>query len=476
MLPARASNLPRRVFDGFGYSSRSVSGFVEPRSAAELQEAFRFAGDHGLTVAMRGSGRSYGDAAMNSGGLVVDTRAMKRVLAWDPSTGVADLEPGYTIEDMWRTFLRDGWWPAVVPGTMFPTIGGIASMNAHGKNCFKVGPWGDHILEADLVGADGNVYRCSREENPDLFHAAIGGFGMLGAFSRLRVQLKRVHSGKVKVRAHYCRDLREQFAWFEEYTQKSDYCVSWVDCIAGGASLGRGQPHSALYVKEGEESTPDLDPAHQVLPATMLGVPRSLVGTIWKVFNNNAGMRFVNFAKATASRFGSKAEFAQGHVAFNFLLDYIPTLRDAYRPHGFVQYQPFVPREHALEVFTNILRLTQARGVPSYLGVLKRHRPDGFLLSHGLDGYSFALDFPVTPSNRALLWKTLHEVSDMVCEAGGRFYPAKDAVIRPDHFQRAWGQARTARFNALRAMVDPDRRLRTDLAARLGLCDRTGAS
>lgn len=106
---------------------------------------------------------------------------------------------------------------------------------------------------------------------------------------------------------------------------------------------------------------------------------------------------------------------------------------------------------------------------------MKRHRADAFLLSHGVDGYSFALDFPVTPANRAVLWKTLHEVSDMVCEAGGRFYPAKDAVIRPDHFQRAWGQARVARFNALRAMVDPDRRLRTDLAARFGLCGPEGA-
>lgn len=217
------------------------------------------------------------------------------------ATGVADLEPGFTIEDMWRTFLRDGWWPAVVPGTMFPTIGGIAAMNVHGKNCFKVGPWGDHIVEADLVAPDGNVYRTSRTENEELFNAAIGGFGMLGAFSRLRVQLKRVYSGGLRVRGHYCRDLAEQFAWFEEYTQKSDYCVSWVDCIAGGASLGRGQPHSAVYLHEGEDRTPDFDPAHQDLPGHILGVPRALVGTILAKFNTNLGMRLLNFGKNLAS-------------------------------------------------------------------------------------------------------------------------------------------------------------------------------
>ncbi len=470
MTPAAAA-LPRKVFDGFGYSVRSVSGFATPKSAAEIAGWFGYAKENGLTVAVRGSGRSYGDAALNGGGLILDTRAMRRVLSWDPASGIAEVEPGVTIEDLWRTFLKDGYWPAVVPGTMFPTLAGIASMNVHGKNCFKAGPWGDHILDGDLVAPDGNTYRVSREENADLFRAAIGGFGMLGAWSRLRIKLKRVHSGRLRVKAYYCRDLTEQFAWFEEATKTADYCVSWVDCIAGGAGLGRGQPHSGRYLADGEDAAPDLDPARQDLPGSIMGVPRGLVGTILGKLNNNLGMRFLNIGKNLASRFGAGAEFMQGHVAFNFLLDYVPTFRDAYRPHGFVQYQPFVPREAAPEVFANILRLTQARGVPSYLGVMKRHRPDEFLLSHGLDGYSLALDFPVTSGNRAILWKTLHEVSDMVCEAGGRFYPAKDSVLRPDHFQRSLGQERLARFGTLRDMVDPGRILRTELAARLGLCE-----
>lgn len=470
MTPA-AAVLPRKVFDGFGYAQRSVSVFAEPRSGDEVAHWFRFARENGLTVGLRGSGRSYGDAALNGGGLVLDTRGMRRVLAWDPDTGIADVEPGVTIEDLWRTFLKDGWWPAIVPGTMFPTLGGIASMNVHGKNCFKVGPWGDHILEGDLCAPDGQVYRVSRDENADLFRAAIGGFGMLGAWSRLRIQLKRVHSGKLKVKGFYCHTLDEQFAWFEEWTQKSDYCVSWLDCIAGGASLGRGEPHAAWYLHEGEDKAPNLDPAAQDLPGHILGVPRGLVGTILGKFNTNWGMRLVNFGKSAVARVSAGREYEQGLVAFNFLLDYVPTFRDAYRPHGFVQYQPFVPKDAAKEVFTNVLRLTQARGVPSYLGVMKRHRPDDYLLSHGVDGYSLALDFPMNPGNRAVLLKTLHELSDMVCEAGGRFYPAKDGVIRPDHFQRAWGQERISRFQTLRDMVDPDRVLRTEFAARVGLRD-----
>ncbi len=469
MVAMNPSNLPRRVFDGYGYHCRAVSVFAEPRSTDELVKWFQYARAEGLTVAMRGAGRSYGDAALNGGGLVLDMREMNRVLAWDPSTGIADLEPGVTIENLWRSTLKDGYWPPVVPGTMFPTIAGCAAMNVHGKNNFKVGPWGDHILEAELVTPAGERFTLSRQENPEIFHAAIGGFGMLGAFTRLRVRLKKIHSGRLRVRRHHIRSLEEQFAFFEEYTQKADYCVSWVDCIAGGASLGRGEAHSGYYLHEGDDAAPDFDPAHQDLPGTILGVPRGLVAKIVAAFSNNWGMRLLNTAKFTASSILPQSTYLRGHVAFNFLLDYVPNWRDSYRPHGFIQYQPFVPRDAAREVFTNILKLTQARGVPSYLGVLKRHRADDFLLSHAVDGYSFALDFPVTPRNRENLWRTLHEVSDMVCSNGGRFYPAKDAVIRPDHFQRAWGQARISEFRALRARLDPDRVLRTELAARFGV-------
>lgn len=461
------ATMPRRVLDGFGGATRSVSNVARPETAADVANLFARASEEHVKVAMRGSGRSYGDAALNGGGLVLDMTAMRRVLAWDPATGVADIEPGVTIEDLWRTFLRDGWWPAVVPGTMFPTLGGCAAMNVHGKNHFKVGGTGDSILDADLVTPKGEILHVSREENADLFHAAVAGFGMLGTFSRLRIQLKKMHSGKLKVWPIAARSLAEQFELFEQHCPESDYVVSWVDCIAGGNGLGRGQVHRAVYVHD--DVAPDFDPAHQDLPGHILGVPRALVGKLLATFNNNPGMRLLNIGKYLASRFGPKAPYTQGHVAFAFLLDYVPNWRGAYDPHGFIQYQPFVPKAHAPRVFAEILKRTQAAGMPSYLGVIKRHRPDDFLLSHVVDGYSFAMDYPVTPGNRADLWKLLHGISDMVVEAGGRFYPAKDYVIRPQDFQRAWGQERISQFRGLRRRVDPNQVLSTEWARRVGV-------
>lgn len=464
---------PRRVHDGFGFAVRGVSPTVRPGSADEVAEVYALATAEGLTVGMRGNGRSYGDAALNRGGVVLDTTGMNRVLSFDAEAGVAEVEPGVTIERLWRHALPLGWWPSVVPGTMFATMGGCAAMNVHGKNHFHVGGTGDSILDADLVTPGGQLLRVSRDENADLFHAAIAGFGMLGTLTRIRLRLKRIHSGRMRVRQVPARNLQEQFDIFEREAPNADYLVSWVDCIAGGAGLGRGQVHVARYFEEGEdqEGARLLDPARQDLPPHILGVPRALVPKILRLFNHRHGMRWLNLGKYLAARFGPRGEYLQGHVAFAFLLDYVPNFRSTYEPAGFIQYQPFVPREAAPYVFGEILKRTQAAGMPSFLGVMKRHRPDDFLLSHALDGYSFAMDYPVPRAGREALWKLTGELSDIVLAAGGRFYPAKDLTLRPGDLRRAWGQDRVGRFQALRRRVDPAGVLCTDWARRVGIVE-----
>lgn len=464
------NQLPRRVFDGFGMAHRALSPFLTPTSADELAAIFQRAAELETTVAFRGSGRSYGDAAINGQGLVLDMRSMNRVLSWDRETGVIEAEPGLSIQQLWQRTLPDGWWPPVVPGTSFPTLGGCLAMNIHGKNHYKMGGIGDHVQEIDLVTPAGEIHTLSREQRPELFHAAISGFGMLGAITRIKLQLKRVHGGRLRVAQWAVPDLRAQFAAFQD-APRFDYFVSWVDCIGGGAA-GRGQLHRATYTAPGEDpmGTRTQNVAGQSLPKTMMGVPMPLVPTVLKIFySSNLGVHFTNEAKYRASTLGSTADYYQSHAAFHFLLDQMPGFRNAYEPGGFLQYQPFVPAENAERVFNEILRVSKQRGIMSYLGVLKRYRPDDFLLSHALDGYSLALDYPITRANQAPLYAMLHELTELVLDAGGRFYPAKDSILRPEHFRRAFGQEAITKFRTLRDQCDPNRILRTNWAARVGV-------
>ncbi len=457
--------------EGWGMASSAMSYVSRPVNADEICAVFDQARRTGRSVGMRGAGRSYGDASLNSENILLDLTRMRRILNWDPQTGVIVVEPGVTIQQLWQYTIEDGWWPNVVSGTMFPTLGGAAAMNIHGKNNFKVGPIGDSILEFDLITPSGETLLCSRTQNSELFYGAIGGFGMLGVISRLVLQLKKVHSGLLNVTPIGIQNFDHLFQVFEQRLPQSDYLVGWIDCFASGEALGRGQVHQANYLKPGEDPHPaqTLRVENQELPDSILGVfPKSLMWRFMKPFVNDPGMRLINTAKYLAStKLGDGHVHQQSHAGFAFLLDYVPNWKKAYQPGGLIQYQSFVPKEHAQAVFSRQLTLAQEYGLAPYLGVFKRHRPDDFLMTHAVDGYSLALDFAVRPPKRGGLLSLAAEMDRIVLDAGGRFYFAKDSALHQFSAAEAIGAGRAARFFTLKQQTDPENILQTNLSRRL---------
>jgi len=457
--------------ENIGHSFGSPAYVYRPTHAEQIAELFTLAARHGFTIGQRGAGRSYGDAALNGGQIALDIRRMNRVLEWNPSTGLIKVEPGVTIQQLWQYTLEDGWWPPVVPGTMFPTLGGVLAMNIHGKNNYVAGTIGEHIREFTALLPNGEQVICTPESTPELFYSLIGGIGVLGVFTSITLQLKRIYSGELMVHAWASPNLRSMMADFESLKSDVDYLVGWVDGTVSGGGLGRGQIHTADYLHEGEEAAPSqtLRIDYQILPDTFFGlVPKSILYQFMRPFMNNAGVPLVNLAKYVSSRFvGHHKHHLQSLVAFNFLLDYVPNWERSYGSGGLIQYQSFIPKETATDAFSELIRLTLKRGLPNYLGVLKRHRPDRFLLSHAVDGYSLAMDFKVTGGNRARLQKMGDEMSEIVLQAGGRFYFAKDSMIRPEHARRFLGEETLRRFCDLKARVDPHGILQTELYRRL---------
>jgi FAD/FMN-containing dehydrogenase len=458
------------VVENYGHSMSSPAYVYRPTHTDQIAELLACATERGLTIGLRGSGKSYGDASMNGGQIVMDLRRMNRILAWNPETGVIQVEPGVTIQQLWQYTIEDGWWPPVVSGTMFPTLAGALAMNIHGKNNYRAGPLGEHVLEFTALLPTGEHVTCT-PETPELFYSIISGIGVLGVFTSITLQLKKIYSGNIRVQAWASPNLKSMMADFEPRKSEADYLVGWVDGIAGGSRLGQGQTHAAYYLHGDEDAAPaqTLKLEYQGLPDTIAGIfPKSIIYQFMKPFYNNLGMPLVNTGKFMSARFlEHNHEFIQSLVAFNFLLDYVPNWERAYGGGGLIQYQSFIPKDNALDAFTEILRYTQKRGSPNYLSVLKRHRPDKFLLSHAVDGNSMAMDFRVTNGNKAKLQTMCDELSEIVLQAGGRFYLAKDSMINPDQARRYLGAETLAKFKAIKQRVDPQNVLQTELYRRV---------
>jgi decaprenylphospho-beta-D-ribofuranose 2-oxidase len=233
--------------------------------------------------------------------------------------------------------------------------------------------------------------------------------------------------------------------------------VAWIDTLARGRSLGRS------VLTRGDHATPDqLDGAAARHPWSAPRDPRFAVPLTPPLgLVSRPGVRAFNelwFRKAPRDRVD-----VQSIASFFHPLDLVAGWNRLYGRGGLVQYQ-LVVSDAAEAAMTEALRLLSDAGHPSFLAVLKRFGPGNpGLLSFPMAGWTLALDLPAGPA-LAPLFRTLDQ---LVLEAGGRLYLAKDSRLGPDTFNRMYPQAES--FRKLRRDLDPDAVLQSDLARRLHL-------
>ena len=416
------------------------------------------AGVAGRGVLARGLGRSYGDAAQNSGGDVL--RLTGDRIALDPTTGIVTVDAGVSIDDLLRRVVPDGWFVPVTPGTRFVTIGGAIAADVHGKNHHRDSSFGAWVRSIDMVLASGEQVTVSPSNDAGQFWATVGGMGLTGVITSAVVQLIPVTTSRMLVSTRRFDGLDAVMAAMVERDAEFRYSVAWIDATVSGRRLGRG------VVTWGEHATPaDLsgraasDPLGYA-PSQRVGVP-SIIGSVGVVRRwNAAAFSETWFRKAPVAR---DAE-VQSIPGFFHPLDGVADWNRVYGRRGFVQYQFVVPDESA-DTVRRVLERVVAERPADFLNVLKRFGPAGDgLLSFPTAGWTLTLDLPVVDG----LGRLLHELDDMVLTAGGRVYLAKDAATTPAMVTA--GYPRLAEWRTIRDRVDPNRVFQSDLGRRLDLC------
>lgn len=446
----------RMELTGWGRWPRATSDVFRAETLRDL----RLAAHPGGMIA-RGLGRSYGDAALNGGGGAVLTERLNRILAFDERTGTVDCEPGVTVADLVRVFLPRGWFAPVSPGTKHVTLGGAVACDVHGKNHHRAGSLGRHVLELDLLLASGRILTCSPAENAELFRATIGGLGLTGIITRVRLALKRKASAFVSVDYDRMRDLDEALRALEERDGGYEYSVAWIDCLARGRGLGRSVLMQANDA-EVDDGRAARRAAGDAVPhdRSRLRVPFDLPA--WLL--NPATIRAFN-----TCYFRAQPAKARGVVRsleqYFYPLDAVGDWNRAYGARGFLQYQFVLPAETARRGLIDVLETVSRGGSASFLAVLKRFGA-GLAespLSFPAAGYTLALDLPRRPGVEADLLR----LDQRIVHLGGRVYLAKDARLERETFRAMYPGWKS--FAELKQRIDPDNVFRSDLAARLGL-------
>ncbi len=450
--PASTAHGNRTRLSGWGRYPVCESEVFRPEKLAELRSVVI---SNTRTLIPRGAGRAYGDAALNADSRVLDVERMNRMLAFDAQTGVLRCEAGVTIAEILDVFLPRGFFPPVTPGTRYVTLGGSIAADVHGKNHHRDSSLATHVLWFDLMLASGEIKRCSRGENADLFWATVGGMGLTGVIIELEIRLRRVASAYLESEIIRAANVDEAFAQFEAADSRYDYSVAWIDCLSQRGALGR----SILNV--GNFAAPEALPAKlrqapfRPEPESRLSVPIDLPGFVLGPASVRAFNAFYYL------RHPSAAHAITPYAPFFYPLDSIDNWNRIYGRRGFVQYQCVWPLDESREGLVEVLEAIANSGRGSFLAVLKKFGAQEGMLSFPMPGYTLALDFPMTPG----LLEFLDRLDAMVVKRGGRVYLAKDARLAPETLRAMYQNL--GGWQQIKASADPDNRFSSSLSRRL---------
>jgi FAD/FMN-containing dehydrogenase len=174
-----------------------VQGVLRPTSVDDIAEALSKARRDNRCISVAGGRHSMGGQQFGKENLHFDMTGFNRILDLDTERGLVTVESGIQWPELIEKLHRrqpDTLQPWTIrekqTGVDAVTLGGSLSSNVHGR-ALAAPPIVSDVESFVLLDAAGKTHTCSREENAELFGAAIGGYGLFGIITQIKLRLTR---------------------------------------------------------------------------------------------------------------------------------------------------------------------------------------------------------------------------------------------------------------------------------------------
>ena len=367
-----------------------------------------------------GNGRSYGDSCLSEN--IIGFKKWNYFLSFNKNSGLLKIQSGVLLSEIIEVIIPNGWFLKVNPGTKLITVGGAIASDIHGKNHHIEGCFSECVNWFNLLLPSGEILKCSREKNQDLFFSTCGGMGLTGFILEIEIQLKSINSIYINQKTTKTKNLKETFEVFETI-KNEPYSVAWIDCLSKGDKIGRSLVMSGDFDDDG-----NLNYSHKKKLNIPFNFPSFSLNTLTvKIFN------FLYYNRVFKKISFQKVEFD----SFFFPLDSIRNWNRIYGKKGFTQYQFILPKKEGFEGLKSILNEISNSGKGSFLAVLKLYgKENRNYLSFPLEGYSLALDFKIEKG----LFELLDRLDEIVLKHKGRIYLSKDVRVSKEVFEKGYPQ------------------------------------
>lgn len=435
----------REVIDDIAaIEATPVRGIARPRSIDALVRALR---GSDATVSIGGARCSMGGQTASAGSLHLDMRGLKRIEV-DAAAMRARVQAGASWRDLQEVLDPHGLAVRIMQSYSGFSVGGSLSVNCHGRYVGK-GPIINSVRGLKLVTAGGELLAVSRTQHPELFAAAIGGYGGIGIIAEVDLELDR--NSRI-ARAGERVGLTEYPAWFAERV------LADPQAVLHNADLA--PPHFDAPLAVSWRRSNDLPTITERLIPRDAGYARD-AALIWAASELPGGER-IRDHELTQRLLHERAVVWRNHEASRDIASLEPWTR---RFSTYLLQEYFIPVPAFLHFARAMARILRQHDVHA-LNVSIRHSPadtDSLLRWAPVEVFSFVLFHKQRNSTSAdaEAGRWTRKLVDAALDCGGRYYLPYRLHATRAQFLRAYPEAE--RFAAIKRRIDPAGRFRNRL-------------
>ena len=217
----------------------SISKIFYPKNYEDIFEVLNYAKEKKLKVLCIGSSLSWFDTILNTNNILINLKNFQRTFILDKQANILTVSTNYKVNEIIDKLSGKELSLYSLPGHLEVTIGGCVANDVHGKDTFKFGNFGENILEVEIVLANNEIVTCSNSSNKELFLSTIGGLGLTGIITKIKVNLKKI-SKYYETSIYPCKDYKELIKNLYQQKKKYDFIYGWLDTFKTKKNIGRG--------------------------------------------------------------------------------------------------------------------------------------------------------------------------------------------------------------------------------------------
>lgn len=236
------------VYDAGG--SHETEEVVNVKSNQDILNAIEEARVNNKKITVAGRRHSMGGQTLLPNSILLNMLRMNSVM-YNEKKKTVIVGGGATWKKIQSVLDRYGRSVKIMQSDNIFTVGGSISVNVHGWQA-KEPPLVSTIISMKVITSDGKLHHISRDEEPELFSAVIGGYGQFGVI--VEAEFTTAPNSELKFHAEFIKP--------EQYAKKYHDLVtknSKVELAYGRLSVDQGQLFEEVglfcYEKRGETSS-----------------------------------------------------------------------------------------------------------------------------------------------------------------------------------------------------------------------------